>query len=380
MARYGAGLSRHPDAAAAVGESAGAVLEDLDGGSVQLAVAFVSPHHLDDVEAIVPAIRGILEPEVLLLATTVAVVGGSTEAELEPAVSVLGADFDGARIAPVVLSVTAEAGGLTLGGWPSDTEWATTLLLLADPFTFPAEGFLERLRAENRDLRVVGGLASAAQAPGGNRLALDARTFTDGAVGVLLDGDVPATAIVSQGCRPIGQPFVVTRANGNRVEELGGAPAVQRLREMVETASDDERAMLQRGLHVGVVVDEHKAEFERGDFLVRGIVGAHEESGALSVGADVAVGQTLQFHVRDAASADEDLRIMLSGAEASAAMLFTCNGRGRNLFGTPDHDAGLIQEAVGAVPVAGGFFAGEFGPVGGESHLHGFTASTLLFT
>ena len=137
---------------------------------------------------------------------------------------------------------------------------------------------------------------------------------------------------------------------------------------------------MSHGLHLGQVIDEHKAEFGRGDFLVRNLFGADQRTGALAVGDAVSVGQTLQFHIRDAGAADEDLRELLAGVDASAALLFTCNGRGQRLFGVPDHDAGLVETLLGQIPLAGAFCAGEIGPVGGRNFLHGFTASLLVFT
>jgi small ligand-binding sensory domain FIST len=184
---------------------------------------------------------------------------------------------------------------------------------------------------------------------------------------------------VSQGCRPIGRPYVVTKAEQNLIEELAGKPAMERLQELAAAATEDERELLRQGLHVGLVVDEHKADFARGDFLVRNLLGADEQTGALAVGEQVGVGQTVQFHVRDAAAADEDLRELLADADADAALLFTCNGRGRHLFGVADHDAGLVEKLLGPIPLAGAFCAGEIGPVGGRNFLHGFTASLALF-
>jgi small ligand-binding sensory domain FIST len=199
-----------------------------------------------------------------------------------------------------------------------------------------------------------------------------------GAVGVFVDGP-EIRSVVSQGCRPIGRPLVVTRANRNFVEELAGAPALERLQELAAAATDEEQALLRTGLHVGVVVDEHRHDFGRGDFLVRNVLGADQASGALAVGEQVEVGQTVQFHVRDAAAADEDLRALLTGQAAAGALVFTCNGRGERLFGTPDHDAGVVASILGPIPAAGAFCAGEIGPVGGRNFLHGFTASVALF-
>jgi small ligand-binding sensory domain FIST len=208
---------------------------------------------------------------------------------------------------------------------------------------------------------------------------LDGDVREHGAVGVFLDG-VEVRPVVSQGCRPIGQPFVVTRAHGNFVEELGGRPALDRLRELAEGLDEQEQELVRRGLHLGVVVDEHQSAFGRGDFLVRNIVGADRASGALGVGDQVDVGQTVQFQVRDAGAADEDLRSLLADTTASAALVFTCNGRGQHLFGMPDHDAGVVAELLGPIPAAGAFCAGEIGPIGGRNFLHGFTASLALFS
>jgi small ligand-binding sensory domain FIST len=203
---------------------------------------------------------------------------------------------------------------------------------------------------------------------------------TDGAVGVLLGGGVRVETIVSQGCRPIGQPLVVTRAEGNAIYELAGRPAYERLVDLCRDELDEEGVRLvNRGLHMGLVIDEHKADFGRGDFLVRNVIGADSEHGVIGVNDEIPVGTTVQYHVRDAATADEDLREMLAGADAEAALLFTCNGRGIRLFGEADHDAQVLAEALDDAPVAGFFAAGEFGPVGGRNFLHGFTASVALF-
>jgi small ligand-binding sensory domain FIST len=136
---------------------------------------------------------------------------------------------------------------------------------------------------------------------------------------------------------------------------------------------------MRQGLHMGVVVDEHKLDLSRGDFLVRNLLGADQSTGALAVGDVVEIGQTVQFQVRDADAADEDLRVLLGGVEGDAALLFTCNGRGSHLFGTPDHDAALVGDVLGPVPLAGAFCAGEIGPIGGQNFLHGFTASLAVF-
>jgi small ligand-binding sensory domain FIST len=223
-------------------------------------------------------------------------------------------------------------------------------------------------------------MASAARGPGGNRLVLNGQVFTDGAVGALLGDGARIASVVSQGCRPISQPYVVTKAERNAVYELAGRPAYERLVEMARTSLDEhELELLNRGLHLGLVIDEHKAEFGRGDFLVRNVIGADAEHGVIGVNEIVEVGTTVQYHVRDAATADEDLRAMLHGREADAALVFTCNGRGVRLFGTRHHDARVVADGLDDPAAAGFFAAGEFGPVGGRNFVHGFTASLVLF-
>ena len=185
---------------------------------------------------------------------------------------------------------------------------------------------------------------------------------------------------MSQGCRPFGDPLVVTRAEHNFLYELAGRPALEQVvAQARDSLSEEEVVLLESGgLHLGRVIDEHKEHFGRGDFLVRNVVGADRNSGAIAVGDTVAVGTTVQFHLRDAATADEDLHALVAARRADAALVFTCNGRGTRLFGEPHHDVRVLSEHLGAVPMAGFFAAGELGPVGGRNFLHGFTASVAL--
>ncbi|MFL6242846.1 MAG: FIST N-terminal domain-containing protein, partial [Acidimicrobiia bacterium] len=331
MSAFASALSQHPIATQAVGEAAGEILERLDGVGCDLAVCFASAHHVGAFEDIGPALRNILEPRVLVGGTAVAVAGGAHEIEENPALTVFAARLGGATLTPVTLRVQETPDGAALTGWPSLDQSPASLLLFADPFTFPVDAFLQRVNRDLPGLQIIGGLASSAGSPGGNRLVLDDRVVDEGAVGVFVDGgSIEVRTLVSQGCRPIGRPYVVTRGEQNLIEELGGKPAIERLQELAGAASEEERELLRRGLHVGLVVDEHKAEFSRGDFLVRNLLGADESSGALAVGEEVSVGQTVQFHVRDAGAADEDLREMLTGVDAEAALLFSGYGRGRH--------------------------------------------------
>jgi small ligand-binding sensory domain FIST len=376
--KFASALSEHPVAATAVGEVIGEVLDRVGPGA-QLACLFTTAPHTGALEDIASAVHELLQPEVLVGATANAVVGGQRGVEDEPGIALFAARIGG-RLTPVRLTAEQTLDGWVIEGVDADAaHTARTMLLLPDPFTFPADPFLSELQRDQPHLRVIGGLASAARGPGGNRLVLNGTLVNHGAVGVLVDEMVVIDAVVSQGCRPIGQPFIVTKAERNALYELAGRPALDRLLDMVEGLPPEERALAARGLHCGIVVDEHKANFERGDFLIRGVLGADRETKAVVVGDEVAVGSTVQFQVRDASTAAEDLAGLLSGHQADAALLFTCNGRGRAMFGDPHHDATVVQEAIGPLPVAGMFCAGELGPVGGRNVVHGFTASVALF-
>jgi len=231
----------------------------------------------------------------------------------------------------------------------------------------------------------MGGMASGADAPGQGRLLLGERVLEQGAVGVLLQGPLRLWSVVSQGCRPIGRHMVVTRAEENLILELGGKPPLLQLQQLWQELSSRDQELFQQGLHIGLAVSEYRERFGRGDFLVRNVLGLEQQTGALAIAGRARVGQTVQFHVRDSQSADDDLHLMLQvaatahDAKPASALLFTCNGRGTRLFSQPHHDAQVVRAEMADIPIAGFFAQGELGPVGTQNFIHGFTASIVLF-
>lgn len=190
--------------------------------------------------------------------------------------------------------------------------------------------------------------------------------------------------IVSQGCRPIGDPYTITEVDDNVLLRIASRGAYEVLEETFEQLAEDEKARAQRNILAGLAMDENVDEHKRGSFLVRSIIGGDPEAGALALGAYPRVGQTLQFQMRDKDSADEELRqlcreFLSARGEPFASLLFACSGRGARMFGLPNHDAGVIEETFGKVPLAGLFCNGEIGPVGGTNFVHGFTASAAFF-
>jgi small ligand-binding sensory domain FIST len=257
------------------------------------------------------------------------------------------------------------------------------MVVLADPYSFSTEALLERVGELRPGMPMLGGVASAAAA-GSASLFRDGAVLPGGAVACSIAG-VPVLACVSQGAAPVGPEMTITAAEGNVISELASRPAIERLREALTELDAREQQLAASGLMLGIVIDENKPEYERGDFLVRPIIGVDSESGGLAIGERVRVGQTVRMQIRDGASADEDLRDALraqtqalGGVLPAGALLFTCNGRGSHMFETPDHDATAIEDALG-VPAGGFFCAGEIGPVGGRNFLHGFTATMAVF-
>jgi small ligand-binding sensory domain FIST len=375
---FAAALSEHPLATHAVGEVVGEVLERL-GEEPDLAILFVAAPHTGVVEDIAAAVRQLLRPKVLIGCTAGTVVGVDREVEDHPALSLWAGRIPTVEVHRLTAERTDDGAAIT--GFPAADDLppdAEAIIVLADPFTFPVEELVDGLRDQlGVDLPVIGGLASAARGPGGNRIVLDGHVLHDGAVAVVIGG-VGVHAIVSQGCRPIGDPMVVTSADGSMIKELAGRNALEKVQETLRLLHPDDVSLARRGLHIGRVIDERKAEFERGDFLVRDVLGADPSTGAVAVGDEVEIGDTVQLQVRDADSADEDLRHLLWARAADGALLFTCNGRGTALFGVEDHDAQAVSDALDRAPLAGMSCAGELGPVGGRNFLHTFTASVLL--
>lgn len=392
-ARFGVGLSQKPGAVAAAQEACAAVLEALGPGpSPTLVVLFASPDLCRDAEGLLDAVHTALAPEHLIGAMGEAIVGAGREIEEGPALVVWAARLPGARIVPFRLVARPLADGVGVLGWPDalGEERAFLdhgpVLMLADPFSFPADGLLAELGGGRSAPLVVGGLASGGRAPGEHRLFAGRDVVTEGAVALALGG-ASAHVVVSQGCLPVGPEMVITSAEGSHIHELAGVPALAKLREVVDGLEPAERALALDGLLAGLVIDENTPDYRRGDFLVRAIHGADHDAGTLVVGEHVRVGQTLRFQVRDSRSADDDLRAALRATRAEidtgaagGALLFSCNGRGTHMFSEPDHDAHAVMQELGDIPAAGFFCNGEIGPVAGRSFLHAFTATLIVFS
>jgi small ligand-binding sensory domain FIST len=384
------GASESFDTVEAAAEAADRAQAGLDG-PCDLACVFASGQHLGMAKWLLSEVHERLAPRALIGCGAGGTVAGGHELEDTPGLVVWGASLPEAELETIHLTAERDAEGFRLLGLPeslAESDGAPTgsdesLIALCDPFSFPPEELIATLERSRPHMPILGGLASASFA-GGAVLLQDGDVHTAGAVAVRMRG-VQVLPCVSQGAGPVGPEMTITRAEANIIGELAGKPAMERLGEVIAALPEPERDLAASGVLIGLVIDENRPEYDRGDFLVRPIIGADRESGAIAIGEAVRVGQTVRLQVRDAASADEDLRMALRAQAqalgsngAAGALLFTCNGRGSHMFDVPDHDAAAIEDSLGA-PTAGFFCAGEIGPVGGRNFLHGFTATMAVF-
>ena len=389
-------------------------------GEIDLLFAFSAGYSPEDFDRHLPKLKLLTGAKVVLGCTSETAAGGSYELENAPALSLWAARMPGAEILPMHLSYARSSTESAIVGWPetTDGDWPedSSLIVLGEPFGFPVDVLLERFNEDRPGVRIAGGMASGASAPGESRLLLGEQTFEQGLVAIRISG-TPVRMLVSQGCRPIGDPMVITKCERNIIQSLGGKKALDVVYELFQTLPTREQRMFQSGLHLGRVIDEYQEKFEFGDFLIRNVIGIDKEESSIQIGDFVRPGQTVQFHIRDAESASIELEQLLKRVVGQrgfeAALLFSCNGRGTNLFPDPHHDVSKIQNAnrtLGAkpdserlaktstetvfsaddtvvetvsgvpdIPLAGFFAAGEIGPVGNKNFLHGFTASLVLF-
>lgn len=384
--RFAAAVTKSDQVDQALDELIGPVDARLTRGATDLVLIFVSAHFRDNVETIVERISSAFPYAALLGCTAEGTIGVDQELERTPSISLLAAELPGVNVFPFHMGQPALASAESVLDWErlvaAAPDSKPAFIAFADPFKFDVFSFVESLNKFYPGSPLVGGIASAARAPGENRLICRGDIHREGVVGVALSGNLVVDTVVSQGCRPIGKPFIITKGERHVIRELGGRVPLEQLHNVLVSLSPEDEQLARQSLFVGRVIDEYKDRFSRGDFLIHNIIGVDRQSGAIGIAGHARTGATVQFHVRDAASADEDLRMMLASSastEIEGAMLFGCNGRGVNMWPAPGHDVGVLREMCGDVPVAGFFCGGEFGPIGGRNFVHGFTASIALF-
>lgn len=357
----------------------------LPAPSVELGVVFLSPRWAARAADVLDILRVHARiPRLVGCSAHGAVANGREHEEMDGLVLALH-HMPGASIEVAHLPAEALPGEDEPGRWPSLPGPCRGALAFADPFQTHNDGWLSAWNRDFPSVPVVGGLASGLGTTDACQLYVDGDVHDDGVVLVMVGGAFSVVPMVSQGCTPIGDPWTITRAERNVIFGIANRPAYSVLVDTFNALSEEERQRAQNNLMVGFASAEDRPEHGAGDFLVRNLLGVDPRHGALAVGAVARPGQTLQFQRRDAEAASADLarclertRVLLAGRRPVGGVLFSCCGRGQGLFGKPDHDATLIQEHLGPLPLTGLLANGEIGPVGSSCHLHGYTASLAL--
>ncbi len=389
--RWGSAVSNNASLQGAVEECVSSVLDGLEGLRPDLAFVFLSAAHAPAYDEVPGLVRRGLGDCPLLGCSGGGVIGAGREVEGGPGLAIAAAAMPEAELS----LFHVENDGLPDQDSPPERWWEVVgsspdgqpdFILLADPFSFAADRLIAGLDYAFPGSATIGGLASGAHGPGGNALYVGDEVRTSGAIGVAVAGSVTIDTVVAQGCRPIGAPMQVTSCADNWLLALDGKTPVQALVDVMGRLDEGERNLARHSLFLGVAMDRLNETPSMGDFLIRNIVGVDQSRGYIAIGELPSEGQLVQFHLRDAQTSTEDLDAMLNRYsiehpiyEETGALLFSCLGRGLNLFGRADHDTDMFREKVNAMPLTGFFCNGEIGPVGGTTFLHGYTSSFGIF-
>ena len=363
----------------------------MEDETLDMAIVFISPHYEDSYEQVAGLMAENLGARHVFGCSGGGVIGNGQEIEQRAGISITAAVLPDVDIKPFHLQVhrlpDLDAGPdkwETMIGVPADRD--PHFVMVADPYSFPVQDLLMGMDYAFPKATKIGGLASGASRPGGNALFLDEQVLRTGAIGLALYGNITVDTVVAQGCRPIGQPMRISKSDRNMLLELDGKPPMDLIRTMFQELPERDRELLGHSLFLGVVMDELIENPVQGDFLIRNVVGTDSTTGGLAIGEMLKEGQLVQFHLRDAETSADDLQAVLSRYadenrenEIPGALLFSCLGRGKFLYGRPNHDTDIFREKLGAVPLGGFFCNGEIGPVSGTTFLHGYTSSFGLF-
>ncbi len=349
------------------------------GQDPDLIFAFISASHSDHYGSLPSALNARFPEATKLGCCAGGVIANHSEVEAEDAVALVGAVVPGVEIKSFRLGDDPDKWASEVG---IDPDAEPELVILTDPFTCDTEALVPWFDAAFPNSTKIGGIASGGRAAGECILLLNDKLYRTGAVGLALTGNIEVDTIVAQGCKPVGSPMFITRAAGSLLYELDGQSAMMTLERLFATMDDDDRELARSSLFLGIVMHDQQEIYEHGDFLIRSIVGVDPENQAIAIGAELREGSIVQFHLRDAHTSSADLQELLSkhqyGAPAGA-LLFSCMGRGQDLYGSPNHDTSLFHDQMGTVPMGGFFSNGEIGPVRGQTFLHSYTSAFGLF-
>ena len=351
-----------------------------------LVLAFVSPHHAANYAKIPGWVFECLQPGTFAGCSAAGVIGGGRELENREALSLTAAWLPGSHVSLAFLEQVPEQPEI----WPALLDLTRSdlscLITLVDPYSFDAEGMLDSLDRAFPATGKLGGLVSGGADNRAPALFAGSDVHREGALVIALSGDWDLRTVVAQGCRPIGEPYIVTRARGNVIRELNAGKPAEVLRKLYENMNARDHSLFNTSLFLGIDLGDQRSRYSAGDFLIRNVLGIEPESGAMAIDARVRDYQVVQFHLRDNEASAQDLIQRLRALTAAqptevirGALLISCLGRGERLYGAPNHDSNVFAQRVSPASLSGFFSNGEIGPVGAKTYLHGYTSVFALF-
>ena len=391
--KWATSISVDSDPSSAVAQACQLIAKELgEEATPDLLLLFVSTEHLGDIESIADDLLHAYPRATLIGSMAQAVIGGGRECEGSPAISITAASLPGVTLDTFHVDAVdypdADAAPQT---WRKMTlqegETPTAFILLSDPFSAKPEQLLEGLDYAFPETVKIGGLVSGARVRDGNRLCINRLCLTHGTVGLSLSGNIQVDTVLAQGCRPVGDPLTVTRCDTYTLQEVNGETPLRYISRMAQTLTAADRDLVSRALFLGLDSTPLLEDTDRTQYLIRNIMGIDTEAGTLNIGARLHKGMRVHFHVRDKDASHRDLaeRLLLHSIDRPdtpprAAILFSCLGRGKGLYGQENHDSDMFQEALGPIPLAGFFCNGEMGPVGDTTYLHSYTSAFAVFS
>ena len=358
----------------------------LQGHAPNLTILFLTPNFADQLGYAIEYIFSQSGSKTITGCTAEGVIGPEGEFERVSSASIWMGYLPNLAIETFFINEMAIEAAHDVADWQelfhTGDPAGNSLLFLGDPYSLNVHKFLDGINHYLPGLSVIGGMASGADESGLNALVLDSNIIHEGAVCALIKSALPLRSVVSQGCRPIGKPYLVTGAERNIIHQLGSNPPLAIINEIFHHSPERDQTLIRNGVFIGRVINEYQKKFKLGDFLIRNVIGGDKHDGSIAVMDTIPLGTTVQFHIRDEQTADEELHAMLDLIKQeplSGALLFNCNGRGSRLYSDSNHDLRLINRMLNHPPIAGCFCAGEFGPISGKNFIHGHTASLVIF-
>tara|TARA_Y100000590_G_C15678156_1_gene998784 strand:- start:511 stop:1698 length:1188 start_codon:yes stop_codon:yes gene_type:complete len=362
-----------------------------DSNIQTLCIVFVSSHHKNNYHLIPKIIMKKINPDILIGCSGTGVIGNGIELEDQPGISIAYAELKNETIKPFYL----ETKDLPDSDAPPNTweqklnipiEKCNAILLLSDPFTFNTDQLLSGLDYAYPNAIKSGGLISGGKKNGDNAIFLNNKIYNSGAVGISFSGNTKFEILVSKGCKPIGNPMVVTKCEDNVIMELdNNKKPLDIIEDLYKKNDYRNKYLIRNSLQMGIIMDRIGSISPKENYLIRNILGASEIDGCIEVGEFINEGQIVQFHVKDSETANEELNQLIKNRNSDiknnppeSVLMFSCLARGNYLFNEYNHETNIVKKIIKNIPITGFFSNGEINQIGDQTFLNGYTSSFTI--